>query len=521
MKKTPLTELQKRPLFHLEKIQGVTTAEPYQEDILLAIAKHDRVVISACHDIGKTWILAKAVLWLGSCFPGAKIITTAPTFLQVEKLLWSEIRAGYRKTKFHLGGTLLNTAWNIEDDWFCFGMSPKEDAGASDRQGSDSRFQGVHGALTVIVFDEATGVGPKRWIQVEGMLTSANVKFIGIGNPTTKQCDFARCFQSPMYKKISLSCFDSPNLKVNNVTDFAALEKEVIYVKQLPEDERLDRIANYKVIQPKLLTLSWVVGGALKWGFSHPLFLSKALGKFPDEDENACIPLWVVEEAQRRKGDNSKPIRAIGVDPARFGADSTVITVIEGNRQTIRKELVKADTAQTTGEIVRLINSLPRKTREIVSIDATGLGAGVVDQLIERRRDKVIPDMIEIREIHFGAMCPRDDDKLNYTNLKAKLFMQLSEDLKTDLSIIGDGVYLEELPAILYKFDSRGRYVIESKDDYKKRTGLSSPDSADSLAIANYGRHSIHALGNFSSNMASSDFKNTSTIVNKGFDGGW
>ena len=37
--------------------------------------------------------------------------------------------------------------------------------------------------------------------------------------------------------------------------------------------------------------------------------------------------------------------------------------------------------------------------------------------------------------------------------------------------------------------------IIESKDDYKARTGLSSPDEADALALANFGRYYGHKIG--------------------------
>lgn len=510
------------PIRHVEVVQGVNTLEPYQKEILKAIAQNDRVVISACHDIGKTWTLAKVVLWLGSVYEGAKIITTAPTYLQVRQLLWSEIRAGYRASEQPLGGEMLDVQWRINDDWFAIGMSPKEDAGASDRQGTDSRFQGFHGELVVVIFDEATGVGPKRWMQAEGMLTSGNVKFIAIGNPTTKNCDFARCFQNPVYRKIELSCFDSPNLKSNDIVDRSTLFREVEHIKTLTEDEQLERIKSYKIVQPKLLTLQWVVSMALKWGIDHPLFISKALGQFPDEDENSVAPLSVVQAAQMRDASEDGG-RSVGVDPARFGADSTVITVIEGKKQTIRKVLRHADTNEVAGTIVRLLKELPRKTREVVCVDATGLGAGVFDALKQSRAQHHIHGETILREVHFGASCPKDKDKENYANLKAKMFMDLREDLKNDLSILPDSVYLEELPTILYKFDSKGRFVIESKEDYKKRTGLGSPDSSDSLALANYGRKSVRSVGDVTPGMLPDGVNSgmSSTIVGGNFGDRW
>src|SRR5688500_441905 len=80
------------PVYHVEKVQGVRTLEGYQKMILDTVALYERVVIAACHDVGKTFTLSKAVLWFTSTFRGAKVISTAPTYNQVKRLLWSEIR---------------------------------------------------------------------------------------------------------------------------------------------------------------------------------------------------------------------------------------------------------------------------------------------------------------------------------------------------------------------------------------------------------------------------------------------
>ena len=509
-----LSTLRTNPILHLEKIQGIDSLEDYQKKICTTVSKNERTVISACHCLGKTFIISRLVLWLGSCFKGAKIVTTAPTFSQVKHLLWSEIKTGFRQSHANLGGEMLDTFWKISDDWFAMGVSPKEDAGDGQTQGTDSRFQGIHGDLVVIIFDEATGVSNNRWLQAEGMLTSGKVKFIAIGNPTSRNSEFFRCFQSPEYAKIHLSCFDSPNVIANGIRNVPALRAELNYLRSLPEDKALQRIASYKIIQPKLLTLQWVVSRGLKWGLDHPLFLSKVLGRFPEEDENALIPLSLVEDSMNREGSHGD-IRSIGVDPARFGTDSTVITRIEGNEVVERKEINKMDTAEVTGIIVRMVNNLPRKRNEIIVVDATGIGAGVYDQLRERRDQQIIPESIRLREAHFGSQCDHDEDKKQFVNLKSKIFVDLAEDLKADLVLPRESIYLEELPTLVYKFDSKGRWVMESKDEYKKRTGRGSPDSADSLALANFGRHDSKRIGNFSDSFVekTQDFDHIGTIA--------
>ena len=68
------------------------------------------------------------------------------------------------------------------------------------------------------------------------------------------------------------------------------------------------------------------------------------------------------------------------------------------------------------------------------------------------------------------------------------MFKELNDALKNDLRLIKDSTYNAELPTIKYKFTSSGKMIIESKQDYKKRTGKPSPDASDSLAMANLAR---------------------------------
>lgn len=502
---------QKDPVFQIREVQGCTTLEPFQETIAKAIRQFERVAVSACHDVGKTFTSAKIVLWFLSSFPGAKVITTAPTFELVEKLLWTEIRSGHRLSKYPLGGRMLNTEWKIRDDWFAVGLSPKEESDGEGGQGKGSSFQGFHAEYLLVVFDEATGVPPKRWIQAEGMMTSGFVRWLAIGNPTSSTSQFAKCFKSRKWHRIYLSCFDSPNLKANGITDIEKLRAELDLIRAMPEKEADQRIASYKVVHNKLLTLKWVVDAALEWGIDHPLFVSKVLGRFPENDDHVLMPLGAVERAQIREQSASASDRyCIGVDVARFGSDKTILTMLHGFAFKGNKALIGKDTAAVSGEVIHqlglALSDNVRPDKIVICIDGTGVGGGVVDNLKEAQREKRIPQAVEIREVNFGEGFKyiKDDvrraelEKL-YSNRKAKLFVQLSLDLRENLALGEDSAYLEELPTIQYKFDSKGRYVIESKEEYKKRTGRPSPDHADSLALANEGRYEAELSGSFTS----------------------
>src|SRR4029453_7727148 len=66
---------------------------PLQESILRAVASRARVAVKACHASGKTFVPAVAVLWFVTRYQDGIVVTTAPTWTQVEKLLWGGVHA--------------------------------------------------------------------------------------------------------------------------------------------------------------------------------------------------------------------------------------------------------------------------------------------------------------------------------------------------------------------------------------------------------------------------------------------
>lgn len=486
------------PPIYVEEVLGATTLEDYQKKILVALTLYDRLAIKACHSVGKTWLMARAALWFFNIFPNSIVITTAPTYRQVKALLWGEIRDAHKNSLTPLGGRLLDTELKFSDKHYMMGFSPQKKAGNETTQQQGSSFQGFHSDYVFVIFDEATGVAPDVWTMAEGLLTSGKmVKFVAIANPTTKNCKFFECFSDPSWKKLQISCFDSPNLIANRLVNKEALQAELDRLSVLSDDERIEEIQRYAKPVPYLLTAQFVVPYVLKLGMDHPLVLSKVFGEFPNSDDNVLVQYEDVNAAQNREVEiRVDDQRFIGVDVARFGADKTVLTELTGYKQTDLVTLSKRSLSHVTGEVINLINKEPKK-ETIVAIDATGLGAGVYDNLVEAQREKVFGKNIVLVECHNGATPVNDNDtlenqvqdKARYFNLKAKMFDLLAEDLRHRLEIFNESIYLEELPSIKYAFDSKGKIVIESKDKYKERTGRSSPDFSDSLALANLCRH--------------------------------
>lgn len=490
-------QLQSNPMVFFKDVLGVDSFEEYQKKVIKTFWDNERTCVSACHDIGKTFLAARLAIAFLSMHKNSKVITTAPTFNQVERILWSELRAAHSKSKWPLGGKLNMTDWTISPEWFALGISPRNEVTGGEGQGTQSSFQGYHAEHLLIIFEEATGIPYNIWNMAEGLMTSGHVKFLAIGNPTSTDSEFFRCFKSREWSKVYLSCFDSPNLIANGITDVKKLSKEVEKYKSMSDTKAREYVDQYKIIKPYLLTAKWVVQQAAKWGLEHPLTVSKILGKFPASSDKALVSLGHIEEAQTRVYYPTPSDRKIiGVDVARYGTDATVLTGLHGKRQLMKKDFFKHSTTEVAGEIINMTREMDGV--DVIVIDETGLGGGVVDFL----RDEIggaIPKSCEIRGVQFGSACESDEDKEKFVNLKARMFGLLRDDIKSNdgLAILNESIYGEEIPTILFTYNRKGQMQIESKDEYKKRTGRSSPDASDSLALANFGRYDEMNIGKF------------------------
>jgi len=497
------------PVYHLREVQGVAYLPKYSNQIARTIQANNFTAIKACHGIGKTFTMGRIVPWFLTTHRNSIVLTTAPTYRQVNDLLWNEIRQAHRKSFYPLGGTITDGAprWTISEKWYALGFSYDRKNSSSSKEGenTNSSGQGYHAEDMLIVIDEATGVDDFVFDQIAAMATSGNVRIVAIGNPTSKRSKFYSLFDNRAWANLSLSCFDSPNLKANNFTTVDDLRRELDALLRLSQDEMLHRIRSYKKPRPALTTAQWVMTMALpdQWGIDSAPFQSRVLSIWPEVEEDVLMPESIVREATERREERplaSIPyMRLVGVDCARKGRDKTVITVIEDWTVVLRVELSQKDSVEVGGRIVDILSQRNRATIERVLIDATGVGAGVFDHVAHAQRSGNVPRSIELYEMHNGASPveerdpekKREQDRMRYANKKAKMFDLLAKDLASNLCLMhSHEVWVRELPTIIFGYNTKGQMVIQSKDEAKAdNPHIGSPDNAESLAYANYGRH--------------------------------
>jgi len=427
------------PLFFSSRVLG-GEEQPWkrQVEIMRSVCERPRTVVPSGFAVGKTWVAARIALWFLYSFASSLVITTAPTWRQVEHVLWAEIRRQHGASATPLGGEVLRTQIKIGDDWFALGLSTDE----------PERFQGFHSAHLLMIFDEAAGVDRRVWVAGEGQMAGGHPRWLAIGNPVQPSGPFYEACRSELWETLPISCLDTPNVKAG------------------------------RVIYPKLVTHRWVEERKGEWGEDSPLYQSKVLGQFPTASEHGLIPLaWVLaanERADRAPaGGRQEPV--VGVDVARSGADATVFLFREGAEIGDVEEHHSLSTMETVGRLIRFVEA--RGVRwEQVFVDVIGVGAGVVDRLVEQCRYVVA--------VNFSS-APSEPDR--YLNVRAEAYWAVREALHPDgdapLSIPARyGRLCSELASVEWSVTSTGKILIEPKENVKKRIGRS-PDHADALAL--------------------------------------
>ena len=427
---------------------------PVQAEILKSVRDNMRTAVRSCHGIGKTFTAAMCILWFLYTHPKAIVLSTAPTWRQVEKLIWKEIRSAYREAVIPLGGNLLPKTPElhlIHDEWYAAGLSTNE----------PDRFQGFHEEHILVIVDEAAGVNLEIYEAIEGILTSSGARLLLIGNPTAIGTPFYDAFTKPIgYKTFHVSAFDTPNftafgLKPEDIANGTWEEK----VKEIP--------------YPRLITPQWVSDRFKAWGENSAPYQVRVMGNFPQQGEDTLIPLLWIELAMERweETPEEKPVQ-IGVDVAAYGSDKTVIAVRKGKKLSALNVYSQKNTRETTGLVVQ--HARENDTRKI-AVDEIGIGRGVVDSLEE--------------DGYYGVgvnVAERSRDSERYHNLRAELwycFRDMLDPDKEPIALPPDDELLSELASVKYKVDARGAIQIESKDDMKKRLGHS-PDRADAAVLA-------------------------------------
>lgn len=404
---------------------------PAQRQVLQALRPGARIAIRSSHGVGKSALLAWSIIWFLALHPMANVPCTAPTFHQLKDVLWKEVRKWISASP--LSGMFKVTASEVavvgyEQAWFA----------AARTSTVPENLQGFHAEHLMYVIDEASGVRPEVMEVVQGALTSKDTMLIMAGNPTQLKGMFYDAFHS---KRGSYTCFHFSYLDSHNQEDAQKYRNEI----------------------------------AQKYGEESDIFRVRVLGEFPRGEPDAFISLELAESAMMRDVNEEGPW-AIGVDPARFGDDESVICYRRGRTVYPLLGYRNINGARLMEEILKVVQDV-RKTgyNETipVRVDETGVGASVVDFLLE------VSDRWNLEVIPLGFGWAGDK---HHADLGTMMWSEMKEALD-QISLPDDEELIGQLVSRKFRIQPLdGRIKLERKEEMKRR-GKGSPDRADALAL--------------------------------------
>lgn len=427
----------------------------WQRDELQAIAAHIksnkermalgmnpvvyRSAVASGRGPGKSAFFSWITLWMESCHLGATTIVTANTEPQLKSKTWAELG------KWH---TLsINAHWFDKqalslkpEDWFKNELAKQlkvdstyyyAQAQTWSEENPDA-FAGAHNeAGMLVVFDEASGIHEKIWTVTEGFFTEPVLHryWFAFSNPRRNTGAFYECF--------------------NKHRDF--WRRRHIDSRTV---EGIDVDALNQIVK--------------KYGDESDEAKIEVKGEFPSQGDKQFISREIVEGARERDLAEDRAAGLImGVDPARFGDDKSVIRFRQGRNGRIIPPLKfkGLDNMQLANQCAELIT---RYNPDAVAIDA-GNGTGVIDRLRELG--------YRVHEVWFGSKSAQKE----YANKRTELWAEMRDWLKGACIDLDDDLK-DDLVGPEYGFMGRSdQIMLEAKERMKQR-GLHSPDDADALA---------------------------------------
>lgn len=427
---------------------GVDGPRTWQADVMGDIRDHltdpatrhtpCRISVASGHGIGKSALIAMLSKWGMDTCEDCKVVLTANTEPQLrtktmpEVAKWSRlaITADWFKIT---ASALASTVPGHDKSW-------RLDAVTWSKENTEA-FAGLHnlGKRIIVIYDEASGIDDKVWEVTLGALTDENTEIIWIafGNPTKNTGKFRETF---------------------------GRMRDLWKTRQI--DSRTVEGTNKAYLQELVDT----------YGEDSDIVKVRVRGLFPSASSLQFIPSSVVDAARKRTVpiDYNEPV-VMGVDVARFGDDASTIYFRRG-RNGAYMPPIKLRGVDTMTLASKVAEQAMLSGASVVNVDEGGIGAGVVDRLVQMN--------VPVRGVQFGAR-PEGLVKLRHgvkvANRRAELWAVMREWLEGGV-IPDDQSLSDDLTGVEYGFDANDRILLEKKEHMKKR-GLASPDDGDGLAL--------------------------------------
>jgi phage terminase large subunit len=444
-----LRNWRQHPARMVRELFGVTP-DPWQAEILEAFPRYQRLAMKAAKGPGKSCVLA----WCSWNFlltrPNPKIAMTSITGDNLRDGLWAEM------AKWRSKSPLLEHAFEwtksriflrtSPETWFCSARTWPRDADAGKQA---ETLAGLHADYILFVLDESGGIPDSVMAAAEAALSSCvEGHLVQAGNPSM--------LSGPLYRA-------------------ATSERRLWYVVEITGDPD-----NAK--RSSRISVQWAREQIEKYGRDNPWVKINVFGEFPPSSLNALIGPDEVAAAMKRtyrEYDIGSAPRILGIDVARFGADSSAIARRWGLQAFRIEKFRNLTSTQGAGRVARVWEDWGADACFID--DSGGFGSGWVDQLRQLGRAPI--------PIHFAG---EPHNKTRFANKRSEMFFELVEWIRRGGALPESAELTAALSQTTYAFKG-DKLILEPKDSIKAKIGFS-PDEGDALALTFAEKvHSAHA----------------------------
>jgi hypothetical protein len=395
---------------------------------------------------GKDAVVSWLCIWAICCFENCKVFVIAPNERSVKQILWPEIAKwcdAMLPTQEY--AFKLRDFVKVEREMVYFTDVPKpkfdrtiEPIIVSPQLNDEQKVSvvsGRHEKNMFFIFEEACGIDDKVFEPIEDTLTSENNFCFQIFNPN-RTGGYAVNSQKP---------------------EMARFWKQMHWNSEESSIASKENIARLRDL----------------YGVDSNKYRTNVLGLPPLADEESLIPHdWVMEAAMADIEPDPDASKIMGVDPARFGGDESIILIRQGRVVIDIRRYKEGLDGRKLAELM-MEADFDHDGVDKVYIDAVGVGASPYDFSKDHFRQRIVPVIV----------ARRPDDPERFFRLRDELWWKCREWFSDGMvKIPYDNDFIEQLSSI--KYQDHPKVKVEGKKELKKRKGSDgSPDIGDALCL--------------------------------------
>jgi hypothetical protein len=206
-----------------------------------------------------------------------------------------------------------------------------------------------------------------------------------------------------------------------------------------------------------------------EWAADHAedsyFFMTRVRGQFPTAGALQFIDTALVEEAMQREVTPlpNDPL-IVGVDVARFGDDSSVIYARRGmDAKSILPIEIRGASTDRLEDMV--LNFCTQHRVDVIFVDGTGVGGGVVDHLLNRHN-------LPVEDVQFAGKAINATSQIRYAQMRSMMWGNMRDALRY-MAIPARHDLRDQLISPAFDFNLKGELQLEKKYGHEKaRTGV-------------------------------------------------